>query len=79
LTEYVPGVSMRDLAESDKEVVKEELLKHIETLQGLRSDAPGVPGQELLCPPLRVNTSSWKVNSCWKPKLICQHRIMSLP
>ncbi|KAK2611940.1 hypothetical protein QQS21_002046 [Conoideocrella luteorostrata] len=67
-TEYVPGVAMKELAEPDKEVVKHELLGHIKTLQNLCSDTPGVPGQELLCPPLRVNTGNWKGNSCWKPR-----------
>jgi hypothetical protein len=59
---------MRDLPEPDKEVVKDELLEHIKTLQSLCSHVPGVPGQELLCPPLRINTGNWKVNSCWKPR-----------
>lgn len=68
LTEYVPGVAMSTLSESDKQPVKKELLEYIKCMQSLRAETPGVPGEELLCPPFRVNTGKWKVNSCWKPR-----------
>lgn len=67
-TEYVEGVSMMDLSEEDKVVVKKGLQQHVETLKALRSDTPGVPGRDLLCPPLRVPSVKWKVNSCWRPR-----------
>lgn len=67
LTEYVPGESMKDLAETDKKVVEKELLKHLETLHSLRSDTPGIPGETLLCPPQRV-FGGWKKDSCWRLK-----------
>lgn len=66
LTEYVPGVSMRELSESDKQVVQQEIMQHRRTLQKIRSDTPGVPGETLMCPPYRVTCGKWKVNSCWK-------------
>ncbi|KAI1811190.1 kinase-like domain-containing protein [Poronia punctata] len=69
-TEYVEGVLMSELTEEKKQVVIEELLQHVATLRSLRSDVPGVPGDEssLLCPPQRVTSRQWKVNSCWRPR-----------
>ncbi|KAK3939932.1 hypothetical protein QBC46DRAFT_436456 [Diplogelasinospora grovesii] len=55
-TEYVQGV------------VTEELLQHVATLRSLRSDTPGVPGKELMCPPQRVTRNCWKTDSCWRPR-----------
>lgn len=69
-TEFVEGVSMKHLNETDKQVVKKELMQHMETLRSLTSETPGVPGEELLCPPARVSGPSWKMHSCWKPKQI---------
>ncbi|KAH6619143.1 hypothetical protein B0J18DRAFT_481451 [Chaetomium sp. MPI-SDFR-AT-0129] len=40
-TELVPGVSMSQLAEDQKQVVTKELLTHVATLKSLRSDTPG--------------------------------------
>ncbi|GAB1311840.1 hypothetical protein MFIFM68171_02050 [Madurella fahalii] len=40
-TELVPGVSMSQLTEEQKQVVTKELLEHIATLKSLRSDTPG--------------------------------------
>ncbi|KAG8415314.1 hypothetical protein J3459_011149 [Metarhizium acridum] len=68
LTEHVSGIAMSDLSEPSKQFVKQQLLQHVKALQNLHSDTPGVPGQQLLCPPLRVNAGKWKVNSCWKPR-----------
>ena len=67
-TQYVQGVSMRELAESEKETVMEELQQHVATLRSLRSDTPGVPDEPLLCPPQRVTSRQWKTNSCWRPR-----------
>jgi hypothetical protein len=67
-TQFVEGVSMRELSEKEKDVVMKEVEQHVATLQSLRSDTPGVPGESLLCPPGRVANSRWKWNSCWKPK-----------
>ncbi|KAI0429904.1 hypothetical protein F5Y09DRAFT_309098 [Xylaria sp. FL1042] len=67
-TEYVDGVIMSELTEEKKQVVTKELLQHVATLQSLRSDTPGVPGESLLCPPQRVTSGQWKVNSCWRPR-----------
>ncbi|KAJ2893239.1 protein kinase-like protein [Zalerion maritima] len=66
LTEYVPGVAMNELNESQKRVVEKEVLRHIRTLKTLRSNVPGVPGDALMCPPLRVTSGKWKADSCWK-------------
>lgn len=66
-TEYVDGVSMSELTEEDKQVVKKEIMQHMATLHALRSDLPGVPGESLLCPPQRVTSCKWKINSCWRP------------
>jgi thiamine kinase-like enzyme len=68
MTEYVEGVLMQELSEPEKLVVMKELLQHVATLQSLRSDTPGIPDEEYMCPPQRVGQRLWKVNSCWKPK-----------
>lgn len=67
-TELVPGISMSELAEEQKQVVTKELLEHVATLKSLRSDCPGVPGEALLCAPNRVHNGRWKYNTCWRPK-----------
>jgi hypothetical protein len=41
---------MSELTGEQKHVVTKELLQHVATLQSLRSDTPGVPGESLLCP-----------------------------
>lgn len=66
-SEYVDGVGMNELKEEEKSIVMRELEEHVETLRGLRSDNPGVPGQRLLCSPPRINSNGWKLNSCWRP------------
>ncbi|KFH45164.1 hypothetical protein ACRE_040400 [Hapsidospora chrysogenum ATCC 11550] len=55
-TELVPGVSIAQLTEEQKQVVTNELLDHDATLKSLRSDTPGVPGQTLPCAPNRVHS-----------------------
>lgn len=67
-TEYVPGVSMSQLEEAQKLQVMEELRRHVETLRSLRSDKPGVPGEDMLCAPYRVTRNRWKDNSCWRSR-----------
>lgn len=48
----VPGVQMQELpSDDDRKVVEKELRRHVETLKALRSDTPGVPGEELMGPP----------------------------
>ncbi|KAG6009001.1 hypothetical protein E4U43_000072 [Claviceps pusilla] len=42
--------------------------QHVATLQSLKSDVPGVPGETLLCAPKRIVRQGWKQNSCWRPK-----------
>ena len=68
VTGYVPGVAMMDLNEAQKRIVSEELQRHVGTLRALRSNTPGVPGETLMCPPLRVTCGGWKVDSCWRPR-----------
>lgn len=46
--ESVEGVSMNELPEKDRKIVEQELQKHLKTLKSLRSDAPGVPGEQLM-------------------------------
>lgn len=65
LTETVKGVSMSALKNI---VVKRELAGYVEMIKRIRSDKPGVPGEELLCPPQRLMSGMWNVNSCWTPK-----------
>lgn len=75
-TEFVEGVSMKELCEADKTVVKKELQQHIATLRSLRSNVPGVPSlheasglaQSLLCAPERVSNIWWKPTICWRPR-----------
>ena len=67
-TELVPGVSMAQLTEEQKQVVTKELLERVATLKSLRSDTLGVPGQTLLCAPNRVHSRFWKHHTCWRPK-----------
>jgi len=70
LTELVEGVSMTELSEDKKQVVMKELSMHVATMHSLTSKSPGVPGQLLLCPPQRVFRGQWKINSCWKPRVL---------
>lgn len=67
-SQFVEGVSMKELKEEEKQTVARELEQYVEVLRSLRSDLPGVPGEELLCPPQRVTNGQWKPNSCWKPR-----------
>lgn len=81
-TEPVEGVSMNELSEADKTVVKKELVQHIATLRSRRSDVPGVPSlhkvgeqheagelaQSLLCAPERVSNVWWKPTICCRPR-----------
>ncbi|KJR87267.1 uncharacterized protein SPSK_01927 [Sporothrix schenckii 1099-18] len=67
-TEFVPGISMVHFTPEQKDVVTKELMVHLATLKSLRSDTPGVPGQTLLCPPLRMHRDFWKSHTCWRPK-----------
>lgn len=67
-TEYVEGVSMTELNEEGKQVVMKELSQYLLTMQSLRSDFPGVPGESLICPPQRVTRDNWKIHSCWRPR-----------
>ena len=68
VTEHVEGVSMSELSEEDKQVVRKEIVQHVQTLRTLRSRTPGVPGEPLMCPPQRVTGNQWKTNSCWRPR-----------
>ncbi|KAB8356609.1 hypothetical protein FH972_024191 [Carpinus fangiana] len=55
ITEYVEGVAMVELDEDKKEIVKQELRGHLETLQGLRSDRVGGAEGGPLVPPYRAH------------------------
>lgn len=50
ITETVPGVEMSRLREEDKEVVNQQLRKHIATLHSLRSNILGGPGGQIIVP-----------------------------
>lgn len=67
-TEWVEGVSMAELSDEDQEVVKKEVEQHVATLRSLRSDTPGVPGDDLMFPPTRLSAGLWGVHSCWRPR-----------
>lgn len=53
VTEYVEGVSMSQLTEDQKAVVREELQGHLATLQTLKSNRLGGPSG-IVIPPYRV-------------------------
>jgi serine/threonine protein kinase len=53
ITEYIDGVSMRELPEVQKKVVREEIDQHLATLQGLKSNKLGGLSGSVL-PPYRV-------------------------
>lgn len=67
-TGRVEGVSTNELSQEDKLVVTQELLQHVATLRSLRSDTPGVSGETLLCPPMRITSRAWHLNYCWRPR-----------
>lgn len=48
----------------------DELEQHVATLRSLPSDTPGVPGETLLCPPQRITSRQWELNSCWRPNKV---------
>lgn len=54
VTEYVEGVMLVDLDEDKKNIVKEELRKHLTTLHNLRSNRVGGPEGGPLVPPYRA-------------------------
>lgn len=54
ITEYVEGVNMTELSESQREVVIGELQTHIESLHSLRSKKLGGTSG-LICPPYRLS------------------------
>ncbi|KAJ5960459.1 uncharacterized protein N7479_007609 [Penicillium vulpinum] len=61
ITEYVEGVSMSDLDETEKGVVKAEIFRHLETMRGVRSGRIGGPGGlKLVIPPWRALHASEK-------------------
>ena len=37
-------------------------------MRKLKSDAPGVPGEDILSPPNRIKARRWKYGICWKAK-----------
>lgn len=67
-TQHVQGVGMNELTQEEKETAMRELRQYVATLQSLRSDTPGVPGESLLYPPQWCTSGRWKINSCWKAK-----------
>lgn len=67
--EFMSGaVQMDELPEADRKVVEKELRVHLETLKNLRSDTPGVPGEEFLVGPVRVCDYHWHYHTCWRPR-----------
>lgn len=66
--EFVEGVGMNELPEKDRGVVEKELQQHMRTLKSLRSDTPGVPGEQLMIAPQRVCDMSWNYHTCWRPR-----------
>ena len=59
VTEYVEGVNMNDLEGSQKEIVTQELERHLQTIHNLRSSKLGGPGG-LVVPPYRVTLASFR-------------------
>ncbi|KAI9842965.1 MAG: hypothetical protein M1837_006702 [Sclerophora amabilis] len=57
VTEYVEGVGMDELTDSQKEVVKKELEVHVQTMHALRACQVGGPSG-LVVPPYRVTLKS---------------------
>lgn len=68
-TELVPDVvPMSALCADDRDDVAKELVQYMVQLNELKSERPGVPGHELLCPPIRVHKDGWNENCCFRLK-----------
>ncbi|CEJ82702.1 hypothetical protein VHEMI02751 [[Torrubiella] hemipterigena] len=74
-TRMVDGVSMRSLPDDKKAVVQADLDGYIAQLRALKRDRPGVPGSDLLCPPIRVyeepevtGNGGWNAHCCFRLK-----------
>ena len=66
LTEYVEGVGMDSLSQDQKQVVTQELERHLQTMHSLRSSRLGGPSG-LIVPPYRVTHKSFRDDWNLKP------------
>ncbi|KAG8161110.1 hypothetical protein KVR01_009374 [Diaporthe batatas] len=80
VTEYVEGVSMSDLTEDQKAVVREELRGHLATLRTLRSNRLGGP-LGIVIPPYRVlrhtETDRWRLKPSDHDEYVFCHNDLS--
>ena len=78
--EYVEGVGMSELEESQKAVVEKELEEHLATLHSLRSNKLGGPGGTVI-PPYRVtrrtNNDTWSLRSSPNDEYVFCHNDLS--
>ena len=62
ITEYVPGVSMSDLQDEQKRIVKEEIKLHLDVRHNLKSQTLGGPSGitiPLYCMTIETENDGW--------------------
>lgn len=80
VVEYIKGTCMVDLSEQNKKVVCQELVGHVKTLQGLRSEHLGGPSG-IVIPPYRVSQRTkkddWNLRPSEKQEYVFCHNDLS--
>jgi serine/threonine protein kinase len=82
ITEYIQGTPMSRLSEDQKKIVRVELLQHLATLHGIRSNTIGGPSG-MVIPPYRVmrctENDGWQVKSSDSTEYVFCHNDLSQP
>ena len=80
ITEYVEGVSMSELLEDQKSIVREELVRHLAKLRTLKSNLLGGPSG-IVIPPYRVlnrtETDDWHLQHSTSDEYVFCHNDLS--
>lgn len=80
ITEYIQGVDMFELPQEKKDIVKQELDRHLSTLHSLKSKTPGGPSG-LVIPPRpvldRSKQYSWALKTSDKENYVFCHNDLS--
>lgn len=82
ITEYIQGISMAQLSDSQKEIVQREISEHLTTLSNIKSSTVGGPSG-LVIPPYRVmrhsNNEDWQVAPSKHAEYVFCHNDLSQP
>lgn len=80
VTEYINGVGMHELDDAQREIVRAELERHLETLHGLRSSRIGGPSG-IVIPPYRATAATvrddWNLQESLAEEYVFCHNDLS--